>query len=102
MLKQYYNLISANYPFNVITTAFDRQHNTLILWIYHSLNFKLCFKDNDYTIVLVAYNGYESSIIGGRILSGAVTEENILESIEYILNYTRLRLGYKYFEGMKP
>jgi len=51
---------------------------------------------------LVAYNGYESSIIGGRILSGAVTEENILESIEYILNYTRLRLGYKYFEGMKP
>lgn len=100
MLEYFFRLIREKYTVDEIGICMDRQHNSLIFTVFHSLVFKLYFSDQCYRLVLIAANGYESDKIGGRILSGDVTDDTITDSVEFIYQYTRNRLGDSLFEGL--
>lgn len=101
MLKHYYKLIFDRYSLDEVAIVINPQQNSLTLFLYHSIYFIIRFCGCSYSIDMILENGQVSHIIGGQSLTDTITDDNLLESISYIMRYTRLRLGKKFLEVRK-
>jgi len=98
MLLHYYQIIMNNSD-SVIEACIDKQRNIISVVMYHTFVFQIRFFHSTFTVEYELNGGNIISIIGGRDLSGVLSDENILETINYLKDYSRKRMGYKFFEG---
>jgi len=93
-----YNLIREKFDLSVVDVSINTGNNSLEISVFNSLLFYLQFHKSDFDIYMVVENGTISSKIGGREIHAIASDAALIFSIEYIVEYSRLRLGSKYFD----
>lgn len=99
MLMHLYNIIRNEFDLSVVDVSINAGNNRLEISVFNSLFFYLHIYKRDFEVYMVVENGTISSIIGGREIRAAASDDAIITAIEYIIEYSRLRLGLKYFDA---
>ena len=97
MLEHYYKIISERYNPRVLMPGIYRQRNALSIVIFCSIRFYLIFYDEKYTVIMEAEDGTEVDIIGRKRVNDQLTDEIIMKTMDYLVEYVQLRIGYKFF-----
>lgn len=96
MLNRYYNVIRNSFDLLTVDIAINRQHSALDVFIFRSLKYRICFEGNHYTVKIICDNGICIDTVGGVQISERVTDECLIKTINYLVEYSRLRIGQKY------
>ena len=98
MLWHFYNLIREKFDLSTVDVAFNVANNCLEIYVFSSLQFNIYFYENSFKVGMAEENGIISYIIGGRTIHEVTSEEAVIATIEHIVDYSRLRIGAKYFD----
>lgn len=95
-LLKYGCYIQSDYRDNVISCNYNFDEKSIEVRCYYTIDFIISFSDKEFVVKRKITDTILGTYIGGEIINKTISPDNLRQSINYIIDYSRLLLGEGY------